>query len=754
MAAAGNFESEFMQLVDLYLAENPTVSPALAHYSIRFAAAKVLLYKSGQGNKVNWPGRDAERLAAIFLVLYREESLRRQTTKRGRRKEILGLQLHELYELICGICRTKVSRKALITALLEVDLEGTVTQLVHDRKMEALWRVPETRSAYDALVASDEVAREKEAARRRAKVVKDLLARGLAYGRYVITFGCGVTVTLGDMYGWWSYADELPLALIRGPHARAGLNIIILAIGMLTIIGIFPDRLDTKGAQKYLLAVVLSSGGFATLNLCLSFHHRHAIYPADDVALTLCHLLFILGVVFNNLSHWRPLLQGRFSYAILEHFMLYDGSIYLLAALAFRHLGPPSFYPPGRVNFVSAICRSLNSFIISAMVTKSGREAVMYWLKKDPLDFNLNGVFGSTRAIFDSYDFFVAESARVEELQRTGASEGVQRAVRKRLASRLNIVRVLTCFLAMAWCMLAEYLQIWQTYRLNYGRAAFASFSIVITTIISASSFPSDGVGEGALPRRTFVMPANVVTALAATAWGISSYRRMSRWTTWEDAASARLFYLQLSQLVATWALWAVNAVLCVYHPRYSWSIFRAILFCDSLIYLVGAFAVRFVLVQCNLLQCITLEGCDPQTTFQAACLRGLSSGILSLVATYANRQRLATWSSGAGLHHVTLDLHQVGTHAGRESHGLHNSSYPMSSVGTDSDASPVVSMLSLWTKGGEEPSQSVQQAMRLSGGGSPPRSPQSSRRSALHAGLTVGLTQRVPFRSPGQSFF
>ena len=59
------------------------------------------------------------------------------------------------------------------------------------------------------------------------------------------------------------------------------------------------------------------------------------------------------------------------------------------------------------------------------------------------------------------------------------------------------------------------------------------------------------------------------------------------------------------------------------------------------------------------------------------------------------------------------------GRHSHRKAgceHNLHNS-YPVSSVGTDSDASPVVSMVSSMAKGAEEPSHSVQQAMRLSGG-------------------------------------
>ena len=157
-STGGNFEAEFMQLVDLYLSENPTQTAALAHCSCKVCCGQgSQAYKSGQGAKVNWPGRDAERLAAIFLVLYREESLRRPGKR--RRKEILGLSLIELYDMIARICRTTVSREALSTALRE-DLEGTTTQLVQARKMEALWRVPETRSAYDAIVASKEVVRE------------------------------------------------------------------------------------------------------------------------------------------------------------------------------------------------------------------------------------------------------------------------------------------------------------------------------------------------------------------------------------------------------------------------------------------------------------------------------------------------------------------------------------------------------------------------------------------------------------------
>ena len=143
------------------------------------------------------------------------------------------------------------------------------------------------------------------------------------------------------------------------------------------------------------------------------------------------------------------------------------------------------------------------------MATQSGRNAVAYWLKKDPLSFNLHGVFGSTRKIFDSYDYFVAESARVEELRRTGASEDVQRAVRKRLASRLNVASIIMCLFAMGWLMLGEYLQIWQTYGLNYGRAVFASISVALPIVIAASLFPSDLSRTGG---RTFVLPASIVT--------------------------------------------------------------------------------------------------------------------------------------------------------------------------------------------------------------------------------------------------
>ena len=57
------FSQQFLTLVDSWLEAYPVTTSALRPPSVRFAAAKVLLYKSGHATKLGWPGEEAARLA-------------------------------------------------------------------------------------------------------------------------------------------------------------------------------------------------------------------------------------------------------------------------------------------------------------------------------------------------------------------------------------------------------------------------------------------------------------------------------------------------------------------------------------------------------------------------------------------------------------------------------------------------------------------------------------------------------------------
>ena len=63
-------ESEFMGLVDAYVAQYPIRTRALTERSVKFAAGKLLLLQSGHAAKVNIAGKGSHRLAATLLLLF------------------------------------------------------------------------------------------------------------------------------------------------------------------------------------------------------------------------------------------------------------------------------------------------------------------------------------------------------------------------------------------------------------------------------------------------------------------------------------------------------------------------------------------------------------------------------------------------------------------------------------------------------------------------------------------------------------
>ena len=668
-----SFDADFNDLVDTYMRQNPVQTAALAPTMIRFAAAKILLLKSGQGARVDWPGAGACRLMAILLVLFLEENL-----KHNQESDILGLSRRGLYELISSTVRErKISRAELIVALKEVDREGTVTQLVQDRAMDALWRNVDTRSAYDALVASDDVKAEKEAGKN-ALSLSNMLARWIVKGRYVLALGFALGMTSGDIRGSWG-ANGLWGAYV----SRSTFAAISISVATFMMIAVYPDRLDTGGAPTYVTPILLCAAGGSAVNAFISYWMRATMYnPDTDTAMQLIHQLFVFAAAANFLYlFWCLLIKREYSWRRLRIYISTDGVIFCGCALLMRIVGPPASYPPGRVDFDTALARGAMSIFVS-LIPPSMRTAIARLVRPPPHRVKHQKrpekmLFEWMRDILDTDDSHVAESARVEELaKKTGFSESVQRVVRRRLANRLLLARVFTMVVACGWFVLADYVQI---HIHPYSRFISNALFLIVGIVSYAVFFPSNLSSEAS---RKFTLPVNLIVAVCIVlAAGQVFVRMLPKLTSWTS------FILFAAFLLAISAVWIANAVWC-YLGFYSWRICRLTLFLDSLCYASFVALLKLELVP------IPIFYHHPEKLdlgmVSAMCFRAAAPGILSLVMNEANRESISMrLTSLVGFHHVTLSLDQVGEHPVEQPRKQDSIINPS---GVSSAASPTVS--------------------------------------------------------------
>lgn len=662
------FASEFMALVDAYIAQHPVLTTTLSRASLRFAAGKILILQSGRGKELNWPGEGATRLAAILLVLFLHDGLRKS------RDTILGITSQELYTLLCRIVSERqLSREDVMDALLEVDTEGTALQLVQHREFKALWHASVREgSEHGSSDKSRTGAAGQSRSRRRARRFLSLFITWVVENRYILSPLFAISITVGDLRGAWMHSERWKLIVL----GRGAINGALVATTLMMFITVFPDELDTPGARRYITPICMVTDAAGATNMLISLARSG---PMHTDAQSLCrsiHAIFVVVACINYANDvYVRIWCSHSSWRWMRKFMAIDGVIYMSFVALMRATGPPASYPPGAVPFGAAFGRGFMTMAVSALSTPANRRRLSALAggvrpmsstsHRGAKPSSKLEVFSKLREIFDADEDLVVESARIEELD---ATADIQRAVRQRLASRAALFRMGTVILALLWFFIADYLHIWKSHSLIFGRPVFFNSSLMVGLWIITSSFPSDLSTASA---HKFVLPCNILCAISGTASASMAFNRATA-----APMSAQLLGIHRFIRLVVSGVWVVNAIFCL-RRKYSWRAVRTTLLLDGSIYTVCMLTIRALGEQIypHAIDPGNFENADRE--FAAALMRASGPLLLGLLLNESNRQRIASIATGAGWNHVILSLNQttaLGQHAPGEGSQLSES--------------------------------------------------------------------------------
>lgn len=609
------FGAQFAGLVDAWLKAHPVDTRSLSPADLHFAAAKILIHKSGQGAKFSWPGHDASRLAAILLVLFSEGLAGGDDALEGEaERKVLGLDVSELFHILQDVVRiASITRQELRAALFDVDEDGSATLLSQSVEFDAaLYGSPAWRS----------------------------LARWMQHARPLVLGLVCVTILALD---FWS---GVPRRLGRWPACLGRVtlfNTMFLVHGLSAAI-LFPEESSVKanrGLARYATtAGLLGTSTFAvTLFRGLAEQRRtdaNALCKAIHAAFALCGTANLAAI---TLRCWRSDVNWRLGRVHIGA----DGFLVLVTALALRAAGSPSSYPPGSVPFEAACARGLCTLLLAIALGPANRRRLA----------RIAGALGAqplTLALRQGY---------VESLMQSspGSLHAVGRAARgivqRRLARRYLRVRQLLVLAVVAWCVLADGLVGSSDSGDGSGGmlAGMRSWmppllGAVLLFVLSflAALFPSDVGADG---RALFVLPLALMSAFTVL---MSGLRRLAVADSpiHVNSACTRAY---VAHCVVQVGAWVANALLCAF-GQWTWRVQRTVLVVDGASFCFVAIALR------ALGPPITYPSRDG--SFGTALTRGLILIVIGALLSPSTRHRLAALAKRSGWYHVTLTLTEL----------------------------------------------------------------------------------------------
>ena len=638
------FSRKFMGLVDAWVEANPVQSSALSAGSVRFAAAKILILKSGHLAKFRWPGENAARLAGTLLVLFVHEGLLHDETascSNASECKVLGIGLSELYGILKDVIRLcAITREDLMSAVMEVDLEGTTMQLAHSNELASALFAGSSVSSGDLRDGSreDTGVRWLQPPRPIKANVKYLqvwrLGLQLIRARNVVICCIVLLYVMGDAYNLsWLF-----------PTWSTMLMNLLMTLQVATTSVIFPERLDSKGACRYVLPLLASGWGTMSSRTALGLYKNFATLNSA------CRVVYALLCVGNSLNigtHTVLCWRNRFSWGHVRAMLFVDGLTFCGAVSALHYFGPLERYPPGDLPFAAGLSRGLTTLLAGALFNARWRRRMRRFSAR--LGFSrftqALGHFAEVRMGDGDGGESVAESARIDELSSSGLAAPVQQLVRQRLAQRYMRVRVLLCVLVGLWFVLADLLGLWHwnIFGPTFMRQLIFASILSLGASLIAGSFPSKINSPEGL---RFILPATVVCAVCAVT---SSFASMLSPMRAHVNGPCRLCHSMLC--VSIVANWGTNALMCI-SGRTTWRVLRTVLCIDGLIFCTTALLMLYL-------------GPSPvyqprDCTFLEAQRRGSITILLSALLNSKNRHRLAAVANRVGLNHVKLDLSQM----------------------------------------------------------------------------------------------
>ena len=598
------FVGSFMQLVDAWLEAHPVHTHALSSNSIKLAAAKLLLLQSGKASQLDWPGADATRLVGILMVLFVHEGLAVSGELDDR--QILGLPMADLFEVIENIINLKkITREELVAAVLDEDLEGTALPLVQSY---ALTSALFTKAAPAARQA-----------------------------RYFLRLRTLLIVIFGAALLSSDHVAQLAGMLLPDTMrllGRSTFSAFCLTLGVLSVAVVFPSDIQSPtSSRRYVLPLTICTSVVTVGNAMRALINVEHINDSCRFV----HVLLCVGVVLNAIVCivWLGLM--RFRWATARSVLIADGLIYISSAIALRAVGPPKdgLYPSGNVPFWHSVGNALWSILLGSALSEGNRHRLKgmlegTWTGWEPLADSL------VDTLQPHENGHVAETAMIDD-----NNSPYKRMMRRQLAGRHLMVRLLLVMMAVAWFYLNH---LFLNYQWHLLSIIMIGSMLSISAFFVAASFPTDLNSPAG---RTLLLPASLACALAAATAAYLSMTRDGVMSPLNDACRIvyRIFFLAV---VLNW--WGA-ALLCVRH-QFTWAVARAIVLIDSFTFFFVTLAMR---------QLGPPPSYPPDNvSFQLAMLRGAVTLFIAISLSPANRLRAAAAANQLGWNHVTLSLHQL----------------------------------------------------------------------------------------------
>ena len=376
----------FVTLVDEYIDTYPlTARGSLSQNSLRIVAAKILLYKRSmmkppEERSQSWAGEGMVRFAAIMLVLFVQECLAHN------RKSILGLVAQDWYELLSNVVRQSgMTREELMVELIDVDLEGSATQLASSAVLSKLWTdatdepevekdvlqdvteasceewesedamLPETAKRNKALAASDH-------GPDRAGLPAAPLFRAKLFRRsHRLRMACAAGAII-----WFLAFQFATIERLYGKDvAQVALFTMSLGFSSIMTAAYFPTDLAAHRSFTLLPAGLTSLVVWAGVTVSFFVKTKsHVNLPCKLVHAAIC-----LTTAAAWSSAFVLSLLGRYTWSACRVQYTVDGAAFLVGVLALRALGPPPAYPPGNVSLVVALLRGAFSVTVALTFT-------------------------------------------------------------------------------------------------------------------------------------------------------------------------------------------------------------------------------------------------------------------------------------------------------------------------------------------------------------------------------------------------
>ena len=666
----------FLELVQLWIKAHPVSTSAVSPANVALAAAKILLKQSNR----NWMASANANLAAILLVLFVNEGLQAERRRDSEGVEgdgdpqILGIGMSEVFEMVETIISANaITRTELLSSVAAVDKLGTTTEFVCSQQLAAVLFAHK-----DARTMQPPQRGERPSTR---LSLRSVWARREAAWELVQVHEM-IAITFGFVVAFWTSSRM---------SSGMGRTVVVAAvslIGWCTIAVIFPSAATTPGFARLSTPLVVAHGLATLFVVCYNYMTASHVNRACEAV----HALLCLAVGLNSGQSLARLYRRRrcgqgYGWIHVRTTLAIDGLSFVAATLALRWVGPPQVYPPGQVQFHSALARGFTTLGLAVVGTQSNRHRVKKLIltiaaKLGPAsaERNVETLFHSMSAVLE--ELSTAAPAQPAELSprstisakpyfgiwgsplppcvnKLPCAESAQISqemppdlyyvFRRKLAQNFTVQRAIVSALALSGPLLHSLFGEWEGILFTLGtlpgdtRLVMYTISVYGTSMIIAAAFPINATSDAGAK---FCAP--IVACSALRCIGVVLDVRNCR--TYLVNSTCSLVHLTASAII--FSIWLVGVHMGV-RARLSWQVARCVhviegstfVLCTVLLRILGPVA-RYP---------------PGNMSFVAALARGVLPVLLGgFILTPQNRIKFSQLANHLGFNHVTLSLGEL----------------------------------------------------------------------------------------------